>query len=144
MIRRVLVALDESARAPSVFRAAEAQALAFRAELLVLRVVFPPPEFPPAAASAPHDQLASQMADDARRELLGYIGRSAVAQSSVLVANQGTARDNILNTARQRQVDMIVMGSHGYRGLEHFFGTLTGSIADSARCNVLIVHDNEA
>lgn len=143
MIRRVLAALDESARAPGVFRAAEAQALAFGAELLVLRVVFPPPEYPPAAAFAAHDELETEMTNRARRELLAYIRESSVARTSVLVASHGTARDIILSTARDHQVDLIVIGSHGYRGLEHVFGAMAGTIADSARCNVLIVHGNQ-
>lgn len=52
----------------------------------------------------------------------------------------GTPRDSILDCARERESDLIVMGTHGRRGLSHL---ATGSVAEAvlrrAPCPVLSV-----
>jgi nucleotide-binding universal stress UspA family protein len=48
-IRKILVALDESQRAPLVFETATSLARQLDAELILLRVLSVPPETPPAA-----------------------------------------------------------------------------------------------
>jgi len=40
----------------------------------------------------------------------------------------GTPRDSILDCAREREADLIVMGTHGRRGLSHL---VTGSVAEA-------------
>ena len=61
MIARVLVALDDSARAEGVFDAASEIAQRFAARLHPLRVVSVPPEFPAAAAGSLADPLSTYL-----------------------------------------------------------------------------------
>jgi len=55
------------------------------------------------------------------------------------VAN-GSAKDVILDEAENWGADMIVLGSHGYRGWRRFLlGSVSHAVATHARCSVEIV-----
>jgi len=76
--------------------------------------------------------------------------QSRLSELAVLLKSQGlttqhevrggTPRDSILDCARERESDLIVMGTHGRRGLSHL---VTGSVAEAvlrhASCPVLTV-----
>ncbi len=52
----------------------------------------------------------------------------------------GLPADSILDAALTQPADMIVMGTHGRRGLSHtFFGSVAESVLRKARCPVLTV-----
>jgi nucleotide-binding universal stress UspA family protein len=46
----------------------------------------------------------------------------------------------ILDAADELDVDLIVMGSHGYGGFDRLLGTTAAQVANRARRNVLVVH----
>ncbi|MFI5302394.1 MAG: universal stress protein, partial [Polyangiales bacterium] len=46
----------------------------------------------------------------------------------------------ILDVADRSAVDLIVMGSHGYRGFDLVLGTTAAKVVNHAQRNVLIVH----
>jgi nucleotide-binding universal stress UspA family protein len=55
------------------------------------------------------------------------------------VAN-GSAKDVILDEAEKWGADLIVLGSHGYRGWRRFLlGSVSHAVATHARCSVEIV-----
>ena len=60
------------------------------------------------------------------------------------IAAMGDAKQMILQTANERGVDLIVLGSHGRRGLPQ---VLLGSVAEpvmrESRCPVLIARESE-
>jgi nucleotide-binding universal stress UspA family protein len=60
----------------------------------------------------------------------------------------GDARDQILQAAKELGADMIVMGTHGRRGVRRaLLGSVTESVVRSADCPVLTVrhhHDEHA
>ncbi len=51
----------------------------------------------------------------------------------------GSPKATILNYAEAQQVDLIVMGSHGRRGLRRLLGSTTNGVLNAARCEVLSV-----
>jgi universal stress protein A len=51
----------------------------------------------------------------------------------------GSAAGTILSYAEAQEVDLIVMGSHGRKGLSRLLGSTTRSILNRARCEVLSV-----
>jgi nucleotide-binding universal stress UspA family protein len=146
MIRGVLAALDGSARAPGVFDAAVDLAARFGATLRLLRVVFVPPEFPAAAAGNPADALPAHLTQVARDEMLALIARAApcaVAIEAPLV-RFGIPWRVILEVSEHFDVDLIVVGSHGYHGLDRILGTTAARVANMARRSVLVVHERPA
>jgi len=53
---------------------------------------------------------------------------------------EAEVRTGILDLAAEWQADLIVLGSHGRRGLSRFMlGSVAESLARHARCSVLIV-----
>jgi len=51
----------------------------------------------------------------------------------------GTAAGTILSYAEAQKVDLIVMGTHGRKGLARLLGSTTHSVLNRARCEVLSV-----
>ena len=51
----------------------------------------------------------------------------------------GTPKTTILSYAEAQQVDLILMGSHGRRGLAKLIGSTTNGVINNARCDVLSV-----
>ncbi len=144
MIRKILVAVDGSVRALGVLQAAGDLAERFEASLALLRVIVIPPEFPAAAAhGALADALPELMTRQAMQELEALIAQVPRARSALPLVELGQPWRLILDAAQRQRVDLIVLGSHGYGGLDRLIGTTAGKVADRADRNVFIVHTRE-
>ena len=141
MIATILVALDGSLRAPGVFDAAAEIAQRFGAKLVALRVIDVPPEFPAAAAGSLHDALPDMLARVALAELERLRLRHPSAWHDAPRVRAGTPWRVVLEVANELDVDLIVVGSHGFHGLDRVLGTTTGRVAERAARNVLVVHE---
>lgn len=54
---------------------------------------------------------------------------------------QGSPADKILEVAQKEGVDLIIMGTHGRRGLERaIFGSVCDKVVRNARCPVLTIN----
>lgn len=140
MIRRILAALDGSSRAPGVFAAAAEVARRFGAEVIPLRVIFIPAEFPPAAHVAHGDPLALHMIRDAESALAAFAASVPEVRVAPPVVRPGQPWRIILQMSEEMDVDLMVVGSHGYHGFDRILGTTAGKVANLARRNVLVVH----
>lgn len=140
MIERILVALDGSARAPAVLAAAAELAARFDALVIPFRAVTIPPEFPPAAHVVQGDPLPEYLHETARAELSALTAALSVRTAPVLVG-QGQPWRAILDAADAQNVDLIVVGSHGYAGLDRLLGTTAAQVANRSSRNVLVVHE---
>lgn len=138
MIGRVLVALDRSERAPQVLETAKAIAEKFSAAVYLLRVIDVPPEIPPAAATS-GDQLEPSLVREALDELGALAGAADIHATLHVVADPWPPRA-IVGAAEKLDVDLIVVGSHGYKGWDRLLGTNAAAIANRARRHVLVVH----
>ncbi len=89
----------------------------------------------------PHVAKREQM----RTEVTGRLSNLVSALTTAGVSSDFTMRgglpaDSILDTARSQSVDVIVMGTHGRRGLSHvLFGSVAESILRRSSCPVLTV-----
>ena len=62
------------------------------------------------------------------------------AEQVIVDVRKGTVDEQILEAAEQHGCDMIVMSTHGHRGIEHFLiGSTTERVVRSARVPVLTV-----
>jgi nucleotide-binding universal stress UspA family protein len=65
---------------------------------------------------------------------------NALNVKSEYLVRGGLPNDSILEAARTASVDMIVMGTHGRRGLSHaFYGSVAESVLRKSHCPVLTV-----
>jgi nucleotide-binding universal stress UspA family protein len=46
----------------------------------------------------------------------------------------------ILDVAEELDVDLVVLGSHGYHGMDRVLGTTAGKVANLSRRDVYVVH----
>ncbi|CAN5893665.1 hypothetical protein BH11MYX3_BH11MYX3_12010 [soil metagenome] len=138
-MKRILVAIDSSSRAPAVLAAALRMAELSDAKLVVFRAIGIPPDMPPALFMATDLSLEDVLLRNARNELdlaLKDVPRDRVEK---IVIDVATPWDGICRAGREHDVDLIVLGSHGYRGLDKLLGTNAGKVVNHADRNVLVV-----
>ncbi len=140
MFKVILAAVDSSPRAAGVVKAATEVADRFGGVVHLFRAVTLPPEFP-AAASNPPDDLEDAMRERATRELAALGGgHPRVVLETPELATQEPWRA-ILRRARELDVGLIVVGSHGFAGWDRILGTTAGKVANHADRPVLVVHE---
>ena len=140
-IRRILVGLDGSPREAYVLAAAQELALRFDAQLLLLRAVGLPPEIPPEAWQDPKLSVKEYLEKKAR-EGLEQCARGlteAMRARCALEVVVATPWQGVCLAAESHQADLIVIGSHGYSGLDHVLGTTAARVVNHARCSVFVV-----
>lgn len=144
MISQLLVALDGSPRAPTVFRAAMEIAERFDAVVHPFRAIFVPPEFPAAAAASGLDQLPEHMLKEALQDLVLLVKPSRGVEVRLPRVRLGQPWRVILEAGDELNVDLIVIGSHGYHGIDRLLGTTAARVANQSKRNVLVVHERVA
>src|SRR5690349_16036059 len=115
-MKRILTALDASTRAPLVLKAAAKLAELTSAKLVVFRAIGVPPEMPREVFTMTDTSLEDYLINNARADLsrmTGDIRPDLIERTDIVFA---TPWDGICREARQRDVDLIVLGSHGYGG----------------------------
>jgi nucleotide-binding universal stress UspA family protein len=55
-------------------------------------------------------------------------------------APKGDAADSLIETAKELDADLIVLGSRGMRGARRVLGSVPNKVSHHAPCDVLIVH----
>jgi nucleotide-binding universal stress UspA family protein len=143
LIRRILVPLDESSRAAGVLEAALEIAERFAARIRLFRAIAVPPEWPAAAAGNPVDRLPGHLTDLALAELdeLGQRAAGRVAVEPPIARTGEQPWRLIVALADELDVDLVVIGSHGYHGVDRVLGTNAARVVNFAHCNVLVAHD---
>jgi nucleotide-binding universal stress UspA family protein len=141
MIRHILVPTDFSDTAARAAEYGAALAQKLGARLTLLHVFSTEIVVTPEAAYAPAEEERDAIRGQAERELQRLateLSRGDLPIESIAV--EGSARDVIPLVAVERHVDLIVMGTHGRRGLTRF---VLGSVAElmlrTAPCPVLTV-----
>jgi len=140
-MKLILVGLDGSKRALVVLTTAMRIARAQGAKLILLRGVGLPPDVPQDFWKATDEPLL----DALRRHALEYLAEQAKAVPTELLdrteVTVGVPWQAICETAKRDQADLIVVGSHGYAGLDHLLGTTAAKVVNHAPCSVLVVRN---
>jgi nucleotide-binding universal stress UspA family protein len=149
-IRSILLPTDFSECAESALPYAVQMARTTNARLLCLHVIepmMPPVGYAPVTEPLPTVDISEQLQASAERELPKLAEREECAGLEVEeVIAHGEAAAEIVRVARERDVDLIVISSHGRTGLGRMlFGSTAESVVRHARCPVLVVKpkDNE-
>jgi universal stress protein A len=144
-IKRILVAVDFSDASTAAFRHAVLLAKHFRSDLMLLNVVSPVP----ALACQPIDGIPSYADDELAlsEKNLSDLTKSA-EQSEVknvrAIIRIGLAPHEIVEAAKDADIDLIVIATHGYTGWKHFcIGSTAERVVRAAPCPVLVVRDKE-
>lgn len=138
-MKRVLVALDASPRAPAVLAEAAKLAELANASLVLFRAVGIPPELPPELLNVTGRELEHLLLETARADLARLARAVPNAHIEAVHAAFASPWDGICRTARDVIADLIVIGSHGYGGLDRVLGTTAAKVVNHADRNVLVV-----
>jgi len=138
-VKRIFVALDASERASLVLAAAARLASLSDAKLVLFRAVGLPPEAPRELLDATDLTVEDIMRRNAHESLSRMADALSPGLVEAIVVDMCIPWDGICRTARARDADMIVLGSHGYHGLDRILGTTAGKVVNHADRNVFVV-----
>jgi nucleotide-binding universal stress UspA family protein len=138
-MKRILVALDASPRAPSVLAAAAHLAELTNTTLVLYRAVGVPPDLPKEIFKMTDRSVEEVLMNNALADLERLAKDIPKAHIEKITATFATPWDGICRAAREYVVDMIVIGSHGYGGLDRVLGTTAAKVVNHADRNVLVV-----
>jgi nucleotide-binding universal stress UspA family protein len=146
-LKRVLVPTDFSDTSEVALKYGVALSHAFGATLHVLHVVNQPLH-ESWAGYAPGTSFLSaveRMETDARCRIEELVSKEDVATGrTVPTMVWGDASDQILKYAADHNIDLVVCGTHGRRGWDHFvMGSVAEHLVRKSSCPVLTVHHPE-
>ena len=146
-VRRILCPVDFSDSADHAMRYASALAETFGAELTLLHVVAPIVAALPGETLLPGTLQADidELVDACRERLEQTVGKLATSGLTVQhkVLN-GVPFIEIIRYAREAEIDLIVMGTHGRTGLGHLLiGSVAERVVRKSPCPVLTVKHPE-
>jgi universal stress protein F len=140
---RILVALDDSPRAKAVLAHAVGLARRGGGKLRLLRAVMLPAEMPSNLWAVTPNKAVESAVDVARSQLQELANSVPPELLDGATAQVGVAWDAICAAAREHDVDLIVIGSHGYRLLDRILGTTAAKVVNHADRSVLVVRPDE-
>jgi len=142
----ILVALDASPRASRVLEVAVDVARRFAGRLVLFRAI-----------GVPHtDELPAESIGEAPAALQGILEEHAEHDLEALarevppellkkvLVHIGVAWQAICRAATVERAGLVVIGSHGYGGLDRFLSTTAAKVVTHADSSVLVVRDLEA
>ena len=133
MLRSVLVPLDFSDVSEAALVYARNLARTYGARLHVMHVM--ENDFLRPVASDPHvhaEAMARHLADKLTDE------DQRMFQAVAVMRKSDAPADEIVQYAESEHIDLIVMGTHGRKGVAHFFvGSVAEQVVRSAPCPVL-------
>lgn len=145
-IQQILVPTDFSECSQKAVEYAIAFAKQFGASLTLLHVL-EPVAYPVGSdyMLGEVQNLDAKFQDEAHERLMD-LTRSVVAPDipAVPMVRIGSAWQEITEIARDRDIDLIIIGTHGYTGLKHLvLGSTAEKVVRHAPCPVLTVREKE-
>ena len=145
-LKRILVPIDFSEESIKALRYAKPFAEEFGAEIILLHVVEPVvrPEYCLIVPGARGGRTVARMNE--REQQLARLRHREIGEAikDDNVVHMGKPYEEIVNLARAKKVDLIVIATHGYKGLKHvFLGSTTERVVRFAPCPVLVVREKE-
>ncbi len=144
--KRILVAVDDAPCSEKAILYAKEMADAFHASVALVTVI--PPTSPTNFGADPLlgqqpviVPEVSEMEQENAQKYLEKISREFKDSNEVYLFNRiGSIKEEILAAAQEWSADLIVMGSNGRTGFDHFIsGSVSESVIRKATCPVLVV-----
>ncbi len=143
-IKKILVPIDFSDYSKSALKYAVNFAKVFNAEMYLIYVVEPviyPPDFSMGQIAIP--SVTVEMDERAKEEL------TKLAQQEIppdlkkhIIIKTGKPFVEIIETADQEDIDLIIIATHGHSGVEHIlFGSTAEKVVRKAPCPVLTLRE---
>lgn len=141
-IERILLPTDFSDFSKNAMEYAVSLVRMHKAKLYVLHVI--EHIFDISGFYVPHlpvNELYREMEETAKNEIEKFINkksREGIEVENMVVS--GTPFLEIVRTAREKNIDLIVIATHGRTGLEHvLFGSVAEKVVRKSPCSVFVV-----
>jgi len=150
---KILLAIDGSSFSDAAVSEIAKRPWPAESEVKIISVV-EPPLLPTVETWVPPDNYIEALEEAGLEQAQSIVGKAAdritnEQHDSLRVATEivkGYPKHAIIDTAETWEADLIVVGSHGYRGLTRLWlGSVSQAIASHAKCSVEIVrsrHDS--
>jgi nucleotide-binding universal stress UspA family protein len=138
-LKRLLVALDGSPRAPHVLERAVQLARATGGVLVLYRAIVVVPDLPRAVLDAADAGIEEMLLRAARTDLRRLAAAAPAELIESVEADLASPWDGICRAATRLGCALIVIGSHGYGALDRILGTTAGKVVNHADRDVLVV-----
>ena len=142
VFKKILFPTDFSVASDYAMSYAISMAKRYKAKFFLLHVV--DTTYDISGFYIPHisaEKLMQEMEDAAEKKLTNI--RSAISRrikTCEIVVKSGIPHKEILKFAKDKGIDMIIMGTHGKAGLDHLlFGSTTERVLRQASCPVLTI-----
>jgi universal stress protein F len=141
-MKRILVGLDGSPRASKVLEAAARLAELAGGRLVLYRAITVSPDLPREAFVETSRRLEDVLLANASEDLTRTAARLRPELFDKTMTAFAIPWDGICRAARECEADLIVIGSHGYGGIDRILGTTAGKVVNHADRNVLVVRNS--
>lgn len=137
MFKTIVVAVDDSDPSKAAVTLACNLAKLDNASLYVVNVVDVSKLVAVAGYETPYPVDAIQIMRDSGKQVLDGVKAECAAQqiAAEFAELEGDAADEILRVAKEQNAGLICMGTHGRKGLSHFF---VGSVAEAVLRNATV------
>lgn len=142
-MKRILVGLDGSARSQSILKAAVDVARRFDAKVVLFRGVGIPTGIPDDVWQLDPNTLGDVLRERAHTYLEECARRVPPELLDGTRVAIGTPWQSVCGAAADEHVDLIVIGSHGYGGIDRLLGTTAAKIVNHAQTSVLVIRAQE-
>jgi universal stress protein A len=144
-LRCILIPVDFSRQSVKAVRYALSLAAKFHAEVRLLHVVDPAQEPSPAIIQMPLVTQPETIARIAKKLLQSWAVKFRIPVSAKTCSVQyGKTFKKIIEASNDARADLIVLATHGYKGLQHLIhGSTAERVVEQSRCPVLIVRKRE-
>ncbi|WP_372739892.1 universal stress protein [Neptunomonas sp.] len=137
--RKILVAIDLSEEAKQVLGTAVDLCQVHNAELLVVHIVEPVSTAYGGVYMTELSKTQDELNTAAKEHLTTYVNEFNIEANQQIIT-VGHPDAEIHRLAEMHDIDLIVIGSHGRRGLQRFIlGSTANGVMQSATCDVLAV-----
>lgn len=136
--KKLLVAIDLTEEAPQVLDKAKAVCEAHGADLMLVHVVEPVGYAYGGDIPMDLTELQDQLDKAAREQLSAYGGQYGVAKENQVVT-VGRPESEIHRLAKEQDVDLVIVGSHGRKGFQLLLGSTANGVLHGTECDVLAV-----
>jgi nucleotide-binding universal stress UspA family protein len=146
-LKKIVFCTDFSENANGALELAFDVAQKYGAQLLLVHVVpplvCPSPVMEEFISEQANYQFIEQVIQRSLEQIEStYVSRMGDYGNYQIQVLSGHPASEILNFIEQEKVDLVVMGTHGFTGLAHFFlGSTAEKVVRRAGCSVLTVHN---
>ncbi len=139
--QQIVVAIDFSESSKMVAARALDIAQKNGAEIILLHAVeyLSPLAFGDELVPSPEWLLVEgELIKQGEKSLRAFAKEMGLAEATILVPS-GSPSHEIITVAKEKNADLIVVGTHGRRGLQRLLGSTVNSVINRATCDVLSI-----